>query len=185
MRRFMLIVTSALAFALGSRPKLAVAFERQWHAGIDAGYASLFSQESKSGFGGGAHLAYGLSDAWNALLEADVSYHPGGAPVIMANCHCDPVDRRSRTVWSGALGLAYTLDIARAVPYAGALLALYDVRGADAPSFVPGGQLALGLDYELERNWAIGVQFRMHALLQSPVSAYATTFLRAEYVWGF
>jgi hypothetical protein len=147
----------------------AFAFERQWHAGVDAGSATLSGQDAKSGFGGGAHAAYGLTDAFNALLEVDATRHPGA----------------SATVWSAGVGVAYTLDVTRAVPYAGLLVAAYDTTGANAVHFAPGGQLALGLDYQLERNWAIGVQLRAHAIVASPVLTYTTAFLRAENVWGF
>lgn len=146
------------------------AFERQWHAGVDAGYAALFDQGA-SGFGGGAHLAYGISDVFNALLELDVTRHPG----------------IGTTVWSGGTGIAYTLDVARAVPYGGILVAGYKLSG-DLSATAPGAQLVLGLDYALERNWAVGAQLRFHTILSGdPVgtTAYATTFLRAEYVWGF
>jgi hypothetical protein len=147
----------------------AYAFERQWHAGVDAGYASLSGHDAKSGFGGGGHLAYGLSDAWNALLEADVTRHPGA----------------STTMWSAGAGLAYTLDVTRAVPYAGLLVGAYAASGSNPVRLAPGGQLAVGLDYQLERSWAVGVQLRVHAILASSTLTYTTTFLRAEYVWGF
>jgi hypothetical protein len=146
------------------------AFERQWHLGLDAGYAALFD-DGASGFGGGAHAAYGLSDAFNALLELDVTRHPGVGT----------------TVWSGATGVAYTLDVARAVPYGGILIAGYKLSG-ELSTTAPGAQLVLGLDYALERNWAVGAQLRFHTIVAAnPVGtmAYATTFLRAEYVWGF
>jgi hypothetical protein len=146
------------------------AFERQWHLGVDAGYAALF-ENGPSGFGGGAHLGYGISDAFNALLELDVTRHPSAGT----------------TVWSGATGIAYTLDVARAVPYGGVLAGVYRLSG-DLAATAPGGQLVLGLDYALERNWAVGVQVRLHTIFAAdPVgtAAYLTTFLRAEYLWGF
>jgi hypothetical protein len=149
----------------------AEAFERQWHAGIDGGYASLFGDNTSAGFGGGTHLAYGLSDAFNALFELDVTRHPSAAT----------------TVWSGAAGVAYTLDVARAVPYGGLMAAGYELTGV-VPTTAPGFQIVLGLDYQLERSWALGVQLRMHTILaKDPVgtTTYATTFLRIEYLWGF
>jgi hypothetical protein len=149
----------------------AEAFERQWHAGVDAGYASLFGDHSSAGYGGGAHLGYGLSDAFNALLEVDLSRHPS----------------TKTSVWSSGLGVAYTLDVARAVPYAGLLAGGYKLAG-DLSTTAPGLQIALGLDYQIDRHWAAGLQFRMHTIFaRDPVgtTAYATTFLRFEYLWGF
>ena len=156
------------------------AFERQWHLGLDAGYAQLFGQGGSPGFGGGAHLAYGVSDMFNALLELDLSYHP---------------DART-SVYNVMAGFAYTLDVAQAVPYAGLLAGPYFTRGrVEKSAFM--FQLALGLDYLIQRNWAIGLQLRMPITSLTPdartvftandddTNGYATTMLRVEYLWGF
>ncbi len=140
-------------------------------AGVDGGYASLWNDGSASGYGAGGHLSYGLTDAFNALLDVDVTRHPGA----------------HTTIASGGIGLAYTLDVARLVPYAGILVSGYRLRG-DLSTTAPGMQFALGLDYALDRSWALGIQLRMHTIFaQEPFGtmAYATTFLRFEYVWGF
>jgi hypothetical protein len=160
---------TALVIFLISSP--AAAFEQQWHAGVDAGYASLFGDQSSAGYGGGGHLGYGLSDTFNALLEVDLSRHPS----------------TKTSVWSSGLGVAYTLDVARAVPYAGLLAGGYKFVG-DISTAAPGFQIALGLDYQIERHFAAGFQFRMHTIFApEPMGtvAYATTFLRFEYLWGF
>ncbi len=150
--------------------RAAHAFERQWHVGVDGGYAALFDDTS-SGFGGGAHLAYGLTDAFNALVEVDVTRQPSAGT----------------TVWSGGAGVVYTFDVARAVPYGGVLGSGYKLSG-DLSKWAPGFQLVLGLDYQIERNWGIGVEVRWHTILAvEPVgtTAYMTSFLKAEYRWGF
>ena len=152
-------------------PSRAHAFERQWHVGVDAGYASLFGDNSAAGYGAGGHLTYGLTDAFNALLEVDVTRQPSA----------------HTTIASGALGVAYTLDVARLVPYGGVLAGGYKL-GGDLSTTAPGVQIALGLDYAIDRSWAIGLQLRMHTIFaRDPIGtvAYATTFLRFEYVWGF
>jgi hypothetical protein len=79
------------------------------------------------------------------------------------------------------------LDVARAVPYAGLLAGGYQLAG-DVSKTAPGLQIALGLDYQIDRHWAAGLQFRMHTIFAAePIgtTAYATTFLRFEYLWGF
>ncbi|HMI82590.1 MAG TPA: outer membrane beta-barrel protein [Polyangiaceae bacterium] len=160
----------------------AQAFERQWHVGIDAGYAMILD-EGVSGFGGGAHGAYGLSDSFNAMLELAVTRQAGAAVKVATG---DVVkDFSLETMASAAAGVAYTIDVARAVPYVGVLAAGYRVGTLSA--FSPGGQLALGLDYQLERNWAVGAQIRLHTIFTADAGtlAYATTFLRVEYLWGF
>jgi hypothetical protein len=164
----MSFASAALVLVVSQR---AEAFERQWHAGVGAGYANLFGDHGSSGFGGGAHLAYGLTDAFNLVLDVDVTHHPSA----------------DTNVWSSGAGVAYTLDVARIVPYAGLLVAGYKLSG-DLSKFAPGGQLALGVDYQLDRHWAAGLDLRMHTIFAAdPVGtlAYATTFLRAEYLWGF
>jgi hypothetical protein len=160
----------------------AQAFERQWHVGVDAGYAALF-EGGPSGFGGGAHAAYGLSDAFNAMLEVDVTHHPDASVTLGSDK--PPKTFSLETVVSGGAGIAYTIDIARAVPYVGVLAAGYYL--GDLSPMSPGGQIALGLDYQLERNWAVGAQFRMHTIFTADAGtlAYMTTFLRFEYLWGF
>jgi hypothetical protein len=160
----------------------AQAFERQWHVGVDAGYAALF-EGTVSGFGGGAHGAYGLSDAFNAMLEFDVTHHPR-ASVTLGPANA-PTTFSLETVVSGGAGIAYTIDVARAVPYVGVLAAGYYL--GDLSPMSPGGQIALGLDYQLQRNWAIGGQVRLHTIFTADAGtiAYMTTFLRLEYLWGF
>jgi hypothetical protein len=176
------ITLLAVGLTVWLSPSRAHAFERQWHVGIDAGYA-LILDPGVSGFGGGAHLAYGLSDAFNAMLEVDVTRHPG-AMVTTGSGDVTNVSSLE-TIVSGAAGVAYTIDVARAVPYIGLLAAGY--RVGDLSPLSPGGQIALGLDYQLERNWAVGVQIRMHTIFTADAGtlAYATTFVRLEYLWGF
>ena len=158
----------------------AQAFERQWHVGVDAGYAVF---DGVSGFGGGAHAAYGLTDSFNAMLELDVTRHPQAALTVGTGGVVNVFS--TETIASGAAGIAYTIDVARAVPYLGLLAAGY--RLGTFSSMSPGGQLALGLDYALERNWAVGAQVRLHTIFTADAGtlAYATTFLRVEYLWGF
>ena len=147
------------------------AFERQWHAGVDAGVASLFGGYSAAGFGAGTHVVYGLSDTFNALLDLDFTRHPSV----------------NTDIWSGGAGIAYTLDVARAVPYAGLLAAGYKFTG-DLSTTAPGFQVVLGLDYQIDRHWAVGLEVKMHTIFaRDPIgaAAYGTTFLRFEYTWGF
>jgi hypothetical protein len=173
-----MIVATALFFA----PRGARAFERQWHVGVDGGYA-VWLDSAASGFGGGAHAAYGLSDSFNAMLELAVTRHPSAS--VRAGSDENAPSFSVETIASGAAGIAYTIDIARAVPYVGVLAGMYSLGELSGVS--PGGQVALGLDYQLERNWAIGAQLRFHAVYHPDTGAlpYTTTFLRAEYLWGF
>jgi opacity protein-like surface antigen len=157
------VVPAALACA-----QSAAAFERQWHAGADVGIATLFKGPGSTNLAGGAHLAYGLSDAFNAMLEVDVSRHPS----------------IGQTVYSAGLGACYTIDVIRWVPYAGLLAGGYRLAG-DPSSSAFGVQFAAGMDYQFNRNLAAGLQFRFHELLTGDTASYTTTLLRIEYLWGF
>ena len=155
----------------------AKAFERQWQVGADAGWSALSWKGSIfGGYGGGAHLTYGLTDQFNALVQLGLTGHPvyEGRPWMK--------------VASGAAGLGYTLDVLRWVPYAALLVGGYQFSGADLASaeWKLGFQLALGLDYSFSRAWAAGVQVRYHTFSDDPFSAhYLTTFARFEYRWGW
>ena len=180
-RRLVTIVATLSPLLLPARDAHAV--ERQWHVGFDAGYAVVF-ENAVSGYGGGAHAAYGLSDSFNAMVELAATRHPGAGFTVGAGETQKALSME--TILSGAAGIAYTIDVARAVPYIGLLGGAYRL-GDLTHSLSPGGQIALGLDYQLERNWAIGAQLRMHTIFNQDAGtvAYATTFLRLEYLWGF
>lgn len=155
----------------------AAAFEKQWHAGADLGMSAVsYNNSIFGGYAAGAHATYGLTDTWNAMLELDGSTHPVyiGYPNL--------------TVASGAVGIGYTLDVLRWVPYGALLVGGYHFSGANLqePQWKLGFQVALGLDYAINRSWAIGAQVRYHTFSDEPLSAhYLTTMGRVEYTWGW
>jgi hypothetical protein len=179
-RPSLLPAVAALAITL-STSGAASAFERQWHAGAGFGYA-LFGNAAgaQQGFGGAAHLTYGLTDTWNLLAHVDLTRHPSG----------------QLTVAGGAVGAAYVLDVLRWVPYAGAMIGGYDLWTGGAACAPATGvrchsprvdlSVPVGLDYQLGRSFAVGVEGRYHLLLGGdPAAHLLTVFARAEYVWGF
>ena len=167
----------AIPATLCSYASAAQAFERQWHAGIDAGLAGVtWNDEVYSGYGGGLHLAYGLTDSYNVLLEVGKTWHsmPGELPSLGVS-H-----------WAG--GMAYTLDVISWVPYMGLLVGGYRFDGADLgqADHRLGFQGALGLDYRPSRSWAVGLQLRYHTFSDDPLSThYMTSFGRFELLWGW
>lgn len=168
------VAACAVAMTLSTR---AQAFERQWHAGVDLGYAALSWDDSlRSGFGAGVHGAYGLTDSFNLMLELGASSHPIS----------------EQSAWVLALntgvGVAYTLDIVSWVPYIGLLVGGYHFSGANAEKndFRLGFQGALGIDYRPSRNWAVGMQLRYHTFATNFMhDHYITCMGRFEWTWGW
>jgi hypothetical protein len=160
----------------------ASAFERQWRTGVSLGYAyfSNVTDETRHGFGGGLHLTYGLSDAFNATITADAGYHPTGNALILG----------------GAAGASYVIDILQVVPHVGLLVGPYDVWRVGGACGVPeappchrlslGASIPFGLDYTVSRSFAVGVGGRYHLLFASDgVAQVVSAFARAELTWGY
>jgi hypothetical protein len=120
------------------------------------------------------HYAYGLKDSLNVLVEGGASALAGGGP---------------RWIGHGGVGLAYVLDVVEWVPYVGVLASGYALGGGTRPHALGafGATLALGVDYQLSRSFALGVAARQH-LLATRLAAYPSAtevLLRAELLWGW
>jgi hypothetical protein len=87
------------------------------------------------------------------------------------------------------VGVGYVIDVLRWVPYVGVLAGGYRLAGGtlDDPLYVFGGAAEVGLDYQLSRQWAIGVAAQQHFLLtkMSTYPSYTNVMLRFEYMWGY
>lgn len=173
-RRLLAIAVVSAALTLGST---AAATEGLWRAGLDGGWGAVsWNGATVGGYGGGAHLTYGLSDEFNAMFEASATSHGVTA------------GRSRLLVASSAVGAAYTLDVIDWVPYFGLLVGAYRFSGAElAKGEVKlGFQAALGLDYRMSRSWGLGAQLRYHTFSDEPFSShYMTACARAEYIWGW
>lgn len=184
MRRIAITFSALVAAAaVTSAPSIAAAYERQWHLGAGLGYALQGdSNGPANGFGGGLHLAYGLNDTFNAMLDVDATYHPKNKIVL----------------GSATIGAGYVFDVLRWVPYIGLMVGGYDVfnrsgmcGAAGQPKCVEthfGAALPIGLDYQLSRSIAVGGQVKYNFLFLGgsdlPVQ-YLTIFARVEYTWGY
>lgn len=187
-RFFPAALGAALAIVDLAQPANAEAFERQQHFGIGGGVSMLKVDDKPTlsiGAGGGLHYTYGLSDQFNLVAESTTS-------IVALNQQQDsPESPRTRPsgVDTLGVGVAYVFDVLRYVPYIGVLPTGYLLTGGTLPDakLAFGAAIALGMDYQLERNWAIGVAFRQHMVLseQSTYPTYSQLFLRAEYVWGW
>jgi opacity protein-like surface antigen len=165
----------------------AAAVEKEHHIAV-AGGPALLGVDDRSGveLGAGAavYYTYGLTDAFNLLVE-------GSSSAVGLNEKLDNPDTphtRPATVSSLGAGAAYVLDVLRWVPYGGILATGYYLGGGtiDKGLAVLGAQLALGLDYKFNFNWAIGVAYRQHMLLtkMSTYPSFSQLFFKIEYSWG-
>lgn len=180
-------VLSTLVAVAVMAPAGAQAFERQQHLGVHGGLALLKVGGKDTvdvGAGGGLHYAYGLSDAFNLMIEgsyAQVAMEEATAPKVLAN--------RPTGVTNFGVGASYVLDVIRWVPYGGLLADGFLFTGGNLvkPIVAFGLGLAVGLDYHATRNLAFGFAFRQHFAFSSfsDYPSYSQFFLRAEYVWGW
>lgn len=160
------------------------AIERQHHIGLAPAIGILqidgkSTSSTGAGAGGALHYTYGLTDQWNLTVEA--------GRVIVAADQDFPYSPAS--VDHGAVGAAYVIDILRWVPYIGVAGGLYRLSGGtlDEALFLPGLSVGAGIDYQLNRHFAVGLAGRQHVLLSKldTYPSYTTLLFRFEYMWGY
>lgn len=183
MKRALLVVPFLLL-----APREAQAIERQHHLGLSPSLSMLKVAGKPSlsvGVGGGVHYTYGLNDQFNFVAQGNIS-------IVAAEEKIEnPQTPRNRPteVDHVSTGIGYVIDILRWVPYANATTGVYRLSGGtiDGSLFIWGVSLALGLDYQLSRHWALGFQGQQHFLLtkMSDYPSYTNLMLRFEYMWGF
>jgi len=185
--------TLAVAIALLAFSANALAFEHQSHIGVDGGVAFISIDQKPTlsvGGGGGIHYAYGLSDAFNLLVEGAF------CPVALqedkvTNGMTNPTNRATM-IENVGVGVAYTLDVVRWVPYVGIMASGFTLHGGtiDGVRVTAGATIAAGIDYQLTpgpKHFALGIAVRQHFMLSdlNDYPSYTQIFFRAEYVWGF
>ena len=177
-RRRLAVACASALFAgfIGARD--ASAYERQWHAGLDAGYLfASFPDGRRNGFDAGATASYGLTDAFNLRASADVG-------------HVFTSDPKTRATFvGGALGAEYVFDVLRWVPYVGLTAGPNIMLRDNEPTRVRlGVEIPAGLGYQLSRSWSVGAEFRYRVLMLghtegSPSQGFLG-LARCEFAWG-
>lgn len=178
------------------------AFERQWHAGAGLGLGRV-SRGDYSGWGPVLDLGvtYGLSDQFNLLGEVALGSFGVSAPAPPAPAPGQPAPPPTApgpgnyAFQSAVVGVAYTLDVLRWVPYAGLFVGGARVSAGEGFGGAFGGdayrRVALdagaagGLDYQLTREIAVGAVVRYHLAFTDPRSSLLFGGLRVQYTWGF
>jgi opacity protein-like surface antigen len=178
------------------------AFERQWHVGGGLGLGR-FSRGDRSGVGPVLDLgaSYGLSDQFNLLGELTLGSFAVSAPSPPPAMPGQPPPPPPPpgpghyATQSAVVGLAYTLDVLRWVPYGGLFVGAARVAAGEGLGGALGGDafkrvaldagVGAGLDYQLTRELAVGAVVRYHRAFTDPSSSLFFGGLRAQYTWGF
>lgn len=193
------------ALASLAAPPLAApchAFERQWHAGGGFGVGA-FSRGDRSGVGPvlDLNLSYGLTDQFNLLGEITLGSFGVSAPDPPAPVPGQPppppppAGPGNYSYQSAVVGVAYTLDVLRWVPYGGVFVGAARLGAGEGFGGALGGdayrRIALdvgagvGLDYQVTRELALGAVVRYHRVFVDPSASLFYGGLRAQYTWGF
>lgn len=176
---------AALALATFVFAAPAAAVEREVAAGVNLGGAMLVQSGRSTpdiGPAAGLHLTYGLSDAFNLLVE-------GGWALLQPSTPHGASVPKTLPAWGANVdvGVAYVLDVFQWVPYVGLLVGGYDFAGGTIPGSKPyvGAAIALGLDYRVRPRWTVGVAVRTHMVTDTTAYPFlGQAFARLEYVWG-
>ncbi len=174
------VVVSSLALAAPAR-----AVEREQNVGVDLGGAMLVPQGNRTpeiGGGAGVHWTYGMTDAFNLMAEGASSLLALGTPAA-GNPKTLP-----GWVANANVGVAYVLDVLQWVPYIGLLVGGYAFAGGniDGAKLLPGGAIALGLDYRIRPHFTVGVAVRQHFVTEvNTYPSFTQAFARLEFNWGW
>jgi Outer membrane protein beta-barrel domain len=153
-------ITVAVAAALaGAEGTARAAGEAEWQLSMRLGAAnvSLGSIDPRApwGMGGALDLEYGITDAWAGRISIGGSLHPV-SPNMQSGLQAGEV-----TATTALVGVTYTFDVLRLVPYAEIGLGLVRFGGAvNQPRSTLASELGVGADYLLTRRWACGVSFQ-------------------------
>ena len=149
-------VLLALAAALSLGRAAQAAGEKEWQVALRAGVGTLSVDGRKPwGLAGGLDVEYGLTDAWAVRASFEGSTHD----VSKEN---DMDLRPAGTLRTDAalIGMTYTVDVLRLVPYANLQAGLIQLRGAvTTPQSLLAMQLGLGADYFVSRRVLAGLSF--------------------------
>jgi hypothetical protein len=137
-----------MVIAQGSAPSASRAYEDKAGLAVDLGYADATQARlPHNGALVGLEASLGLDDIWTVRGALTYSLHPGNPALSVLTLGAE---------------LLYLIDVLEVVPYLGAGL---DAIGSWAPGAVSfktefGVHPVFGVDWLVDRNWAIGLQGR-------------------------
>lgn len=149
------VVSGLVVLLLGGRAARA-AGEREWQVALRAGVGTVSVDSRKPwGMAGGLDVEYGLTDSWSLRLSFEASTHD-------VSKSSDMDMRPAGTIHTDAalLGVTYTFDVLRLVPYADLQAGIAQVTGAVVtPQSLLAMELGVGADYFLSRHVTAGLSF--------------------------
>jgi hypothetical protein len=151
------LATALLACAAGGAR---AAGEDEWQLSARAGAATVnVDGRDPWGFAGALDLEYGLTDAWAARLSLEGSAHPVDARAASSSVSKLPGGTVGTT--AALLGVTYTFDVLRLVPYANLAAGVVHFGGAVlSPHTTVALELGVGADYLVTKRWSCGVSFQ-------------------------
>jgi outer membrane protein W len=157
----------------------AAADEKEWILAFQPG-ASMIHVADRDAWGGAfaLDLSYGVTDA--IAVRATGAYSAHSLPDLRNKMGDLLMPGGFTSAWNAGLGVTYTIDILRLVPYVdfavGLIGARYPTDKGDVTRNELGLEIGIGLDYLVSRRVAVGVIVRYHAFLtaisQLPVYLY-------------
>jgi len=149
-------VLLALAVPMLLGRAAAAAGEKEWQVSLRAGAATVSVDGRKPwGVAGGLDLEFGLTDSWAIRASIAASRHSVDKT--------DEMDMRpAGTIYTDAalIGVTYTFDVLRLVPYADLQAGLIQLGGAvTTPQSLLAMELGVGADYFLTRRVLAGLSF--------------------------
>ena len=181
-------VGAVLALATGAPRARAAAGEDEWQVSARLGLGDVdLGGHAPLGGVAGVDLEYGLSDAWAVRGALGTGLHPVDARPK------DQVPGGTARTTTALIGVTYTFDVLRLVPYVQTGVGVINFAGAvKSPGTALDAELGLGADYLLTRRWALGgvlqYQFTPAQLFGSPMDFGGTSFyfaLAARISWLF
>lgn len=181
-----LFVAFAICLLAGGRARAAGAEELEVAGRVGIGVANQGGQHPW-GPAGGVDVAYGINDAW--ALSGTIQ---GSTASVSANKSAGIAAGSERSA-AALVGITYTVDILRLVPYVTVQFGVAELVGPLAPSETMfASALALGGDYFVTAQLKLGLMFqylyRPQDLLSDPRnlgSAPFTFSTTARIAWVF
>jgi hypothetical protein len=99
-------------------------------------------ETARSGLQASVEIGLGLSDSWAGRGGVSMAWQPGHAGGLSQ-------------VTTIQLGMTYSLDVVRWVPFVELGISLADLRGDGASSQRLGPQVEAGIEYLLSRRWTL------------------------------